>query len=306
MHIKDETISLDRVGLSAALLTACGWGMAGIFIQLIQDIPALSIVAIRLTLALVVLLPILVLTRPNFLDDIKALRNPTVWGLGTILFTCYTLGTASFQMAPVGEATLLMTTAPLFVILYKLFRSISINNTESIGAFLAMLGISLIMFPNINFDSSMSNERIIGDGLAILVSILFAINAIWFFSLSKKQNAPNTISVTLMTLAIGSTMFIFFSPEIPTISFKYDNSIIFISLILLSIISTAIPTISYAVAAKRLPAIMTTGILLLEPVLAIIFAFIVLQETPSFWMAPGLLSIMIGLIYMGKGSTQEA
>lgn len=305
MQIKNNTLSVDKAGISAAFLTASGWGMAGIFIQLIQDISALSIVAIRLILALVVLIPILLVVRTNFWNDIKALRNPTVWGLGAILFACYTLGTISFQMAPVGEATLLMTTAPLFVILYKLFAKNPVSKNEYTGALLATIGISLIMLPNINFDSSMSNERIIGDGLAILVSILFAINAIFFNTLSKSQNAPNSISVTLMTFSIGSIMFLIFLPDISVISLEYNNFVALSSLVFLGIISTAIPTISYAIAAKRLPPIMTTGILLFEPVLAIIFSFIILYEIPSVWLAPGLLFIIVGLIYMAKSSTKE-
>lgn len=302
VNVSTQSVSLDKLGVSAALLTATGWGLAGIFIQLIQGVPALSIVAIRLAIALVVLVPLLIFIKPDFINDLKALRNPTVWGLGIILFACYTLGTIAFQMAPVGEATLLMTTAPLFVIIYKLLVSQKVVNSELVGALLAVIGIIVIILPNLDFDATMTNQRIVGDMLSIAVSVLFALNAIWFCSLVAKDSAPSTVSVTIMTLAIGTVMFLLFIPDLVKISARFNESSVIVALLFLSLVSTAVPTISYAVAARRLPAIMTTGLLLFEPILAIIFAFFVLSEVPSIWLVPGLLLVLTGLYYMGRGN----
>ena len=301
MYVNQRTIALDRVGLTAAFLTASGWGVAGIFIQFLPNISALSIVATRLTLALVIFTPVLFFKKDNFVSHIITLSRPITWGLSSILFACYTLGTMSFQLAPVGEATLLMTTAPLFVILFKFLAREQTHRNEYLGALLAIVGIGLVVLPRLTLDNVVSDQRIAGDILALLVSILFAAYAIWFRSLSNNNNAPNSMSVTLGTFTLGCIMALFVAPYA---LFEYKNLInieVIISFIGLGILSTAIPTLTYTVAAKRLPPLLTTGILLLEPVLAIAFAFLILKEIPSLWIAPGVLFILIGLILIGRG-----
>lgn len=300
MYVNDRTSPLDKIGLTAAFLTASGWGVAGIFIQFLPSISASSIVATRLTLALAIFTPILFFKKDNFFAHIVSLRRPITWSLSAILFACYTLGTMSFQMAPVGEATLLMTTAPIFVILFKFFAREQTHRNEYLGALLAIVGIGLVVLPRLTIDNVVTDQRVIGDVLALLVSILFATYAIWFSSLNNNNNAPNSMSVTLGTFTLGCIMALLVAPHAFSEYNNLFNRKIIISFIGLGILSTAIPTLTYTVAAKRLPPLLTTGILLLEPVLAIVFAFLILKEIPSLWIAPGILFILVGLILIGR------
>ena len=285
---------LDKTGIIGAILTALGWGTAGVFIKLLPSLSAFSIVAIRLALALVVMIPIL-LFQNNFLAQIKQLRRLKIWILSLIMLACYTLGTIAFQFAPVGEVTLLMTTAPIFTILFQLLRRQKIGKNEYWGALIAFLGICFVMFPSLDLDSVISRQHILGNLLALLVSILLAIYAIWFRSLNQYDIAPNSISIALGTFILGSLVFIpntlkLFSAHSHLIGIRY--SIAFLGL---GLVSTAIPTLSYAIAAKRLPALTTTSILLLEPILAVASAFLILGAVPSVWIIPGTLFVAIGI-----------
>jgi len=300
MHPSQRTYLLDKMGLSAAIFTAIGWGIAGIFIQLMPNISLLSLVAARLTLALIVFTPVLFLKSNSFFSHITPLRQPITWGLSAILFACYTLGTLSFQLAPVGEATLLMTTAPLFVILFRFVAREHIHKNEYVGATLAFIGITIVMLPGLVVDSELTQQRIIGDIMALLVSILFATYAMWSRALHHKEVIPSTMSITLGTFILGFILALFVLPQDVSEHNGTFNHVLILSFIGLGIVSTAIPTITYNIAAKRLTPLMTSGILLFEPVLAIVFAFLILNEIPSIWIAPGVLFILIGLALIGR------
>jgi drug/metabolite transporter (DMT)-like permease len=290
--------SLDTIGIIGAITTASGWGMAGIFIQLVPNFSALSIVAIRLSLALVFIVLILLLFQNNSLIHINELRRATTWGFSWIMLACYTFGTIAFQMAYVGEVTLLMATAPIFVILFKFLLREQVEPNDYRGAFIAFIGICFVIFPSLIVDGMISKQRIIGNFLALLVSILFAIYAIWFSSLSQQDNAPSSINIALGTFILGCSTF--FSTILRSLS-AYNNSAnikYLIAFLGLGIVSTVIPTLSYATAARRLPPLITTSILLLEPIFAMVFAFIVLGEVPSIWIIPGTICIVTGILFM--------
>ena len=293
----EKLLLLDKTGIIGAILTTLGWGMAGVFIKLLPDFSAFSIVAIRLALALVITIPILLFQNSLF-AQIKELRRLKVWLLSLIMLACYTFGTIAFQIAPVGEVTLLMTTAPIFAILYKIWQREKIKKTEYWGVLIAFLGICSIILPSLNIDSTISRQHIFGNCLALLVSILLAVYAIWFRFLSQYENTPNSISVALGTFILGSLIFL---PTTLQLLFAdsglLDRKYLMASLGL-GLVSTVIPTLCYAIAAKRLPPITTTSILLLEPILAIAFAFLVLGVVPSVWIIPGIVFVGIGILFM--------
>jgi drug/metabolite transporter (DMT)-like permease len=287
----------DKTGIVGAILTALGWGMAGVFIKLLPNFSAFSIVAVRLALALVFIIPILLLQN-NFFTQIRELRRLKVWLLSLMMLACYTFGTIAFQIAPVGEVTLLMTTAPIFTILFKFWRREKIRKTEYWGVSIAFFGICYIIFPSLNLDSVISKQHIFGNFLALLVSILLAIYAIWFRSLSQYDFAPNSISIALGTFIIGSLIFLpttlkLFSTDTGLIDIRY-----LMASLGLGLVSTVIPTLCYAIAAQRLPPITTTSILLLEPILAVAFAFLILGTVPSIWIIPGTVFVGIGILCM--------
>lgn len=296
MHHKllEKLSLLDKTGITVAILTASGWGMAGIFIKLLPGISAFSIVAVRLALALIIIIPIL-LFQNNLFARIKELRNLKVWLLSLIMLGCYIFGTIAFQFSSVGEVALLMTTAPFFVILFKFSRREKIYRNEYQGALIAFLGICFVIFPSITLGSSILRQHVVGNLLALLVSILFAIYAIWFRFLNEYSKAPSSMAVALGTFILGSSAFL--SITIRLFSVVGDStSVKYLMLFLgLGLVSTAIPTLSYSIAARRLPALITTSILLLEPILAIAFAFIVLRTVPSVWIIPGIILVAMGI-----------
>lgn len=289
---------LNKTGIATALISASGWAMAGIFIRSLSEFSVFLIVAVRLTLALVISIFVLSLSQSDrFWTYIKELRQAKVWGLSLIMLSCYTCGTLAFQLAPVSEVTLLMATTQIFVVASKLLSGKLVPKPVYLGALIAFLGICFVVFPGLAISSEFSSQRVIGHGLALLFAALLASYATWFSFLSRRNKAPSSIAVSLGTFILGCSAFCpqllqLFSSSLQKVSTEH-----IVAFLGLGIISTVIPTLSYAIAVKRLQPLAATSVLLLEPLLSIAFASAILKEFPSIWVIPGATFVIVGLVY---------
>lgn len=112
----NNTVTAERNAVVAAGLTAMMWGLTGIFVRLLPPVSPLAVTTGRLLVALIVALPILAVSDINRLNLKVALKNPVAYALASLLGAYYFLATAAFQLAPVAEVALLLSTTPLFVL----------------------------------------------------------------------------------------------------------------------------------------------------------------------------------------------
>lgn len=292
---------LNIQGLMAALCSVATWGMAGIFVRWLPGWSPFAVLAGRLLVATAAMLPIILFgssVRPDFT---RSLRTPMIWWLSLLLIGGYVLGTTAFQMAPVGEVTLLFTTSPLFIIAYKYVVRLHIKQSEVLGMLLATAGVSLLMLPQLSTDKTVSWPTIAGYLLALGAAGLVALYTYWLNTLSKQSLAPKSINVAFLTCWLGGVLSllcaIFFSQLSREI--RIDEQALLV-LLGLGILSTAVPSLCYTIAAQRLPVVLTTAILLLEPMLAGLFAFVALQEIPSLGFSLGSVLIFWGLMSIAR------
>ena len=292
---------LNSQGLIAALCATATWGMAGIFVRWLPGWSPFAVLAGRFLVATAAMLPILFLAPWIRQDLIRSLRTPIIWWLSVPGIGGYLLGTTAFQMAPVGEVTLLFTTSPLFIIAYKYIVRLHIKRSESLGMLLAMTGVSLILLPQLSTARSVSWQTMTGYFLALGAAGFVALYTFWFNRLTKQSIAPKSINIVFVTCLLGSILsllcVIFFSKL--SIDIRIDEKA---SLVLLGLgtLSTALPFFCYTVAAQWLPVILTTAILLLEPLFAALFASLALQEIPSLWFGIGSVLIFWGLLLIAR------
>lgn len=293
---------LNSQGLLCALFAAVTWAMAGIFIRWLPGWSPFAVLAGRFLVAVAVMLPILFLRSPSARDKfIRSLGVPQLWWLSIPAIAGYFLGTTAFQMAPVGEVTLLFTTSPLFVIGYRYFARLPIEQNEAIGTLLAIVGVCLIFVPQFSAEATTSWRATIGYLLALAAAGTVALYTVWFNALTKQGIAPTSINVVFVTCFLGGILsllcVIFFS------QFSFEpgmNQRTSLTLIGLGVLSTALPLLCYSVAAQRLPVLLTSAILLLEPVFATLFASVALQEIPSLWFYIGSVMVLFGLMLTAR------
>jgi drug/metabolite transporter (DMT)-like permease len=292
---------LDNQGLMAALCAAFTWGIAGIFIRWLPGWSPFAVLAGRFLVATAVMLPILVLRPSIRFEFTRSLRISQTWWLSLPLIGGYVLGTTAFQMAPVGEVTLLLTTSPLFIVAYKYFVGLRIKPSEGIGILLAILGGSFILLPQLSASGVAFWQAMTGYLLALGAAGVVALYTVWFSALTQQGIAPKSINVVFVTCLLGSVLSLLLAGFFSKLSmeFEIDGQTI-LTLIGLGVLSTAFPSLCYTMAAQRLPAVMTTAILLLEPVFATLFAYAALREIPSLWFYIGSVLVLCGLLLIAR------
>lgn len=298
--------NLDGKGLIAAVCAAATWGMVGVFVRWLPGWSPFAVLAGRFLAATAAMLPILWLV-PSFRHNLAcSFRTLPIWWLSLLAVGGYVLGTTAFQMAPVGEVTLLFTTSPLFIIAYKYVARLPIKRSEGIGMLLATAGVSSILFPQLSSYKAVSWQTMTGYLLALGAAGLLALYTLWFKTLANQNMAPKSIDVVFVTCLLGSVLsilgVIFFSKL--SIGIGIDRQAILV-LSALGILSTALPFLCYTVAAQRLPVVLSTAILLLEPVFAVLFASIALQEVPSLWFGIGSILVLWGLLTITRATNSS-
>ena len=300
-----DTPTTERTTLLAALLTAVMWGLTGIFVRLLPGVSLLAVTTGRLSGSLVVALPIFAISDARRSSLRLAVKKPVAYALASLLAGYYLLATAAFQLAPVAEVALLLSTPPLFVLALRRIRGDVPEVLEVLGAGLAVTGIVLILAPTLALTERPVNARLIGDTLAVCAALLTACYAYLYRQMAKNDAAPEPSGVTFMTFVLGSAVMIvlvsLIRTAIPANALRGSN---LLWMVALSVLCTAIPSFAFAFASKRLPPVVTATISLLIPLFAGAFAYLILGEKVPSTVIPGSVLVVAGIVMILRQSDQ--
>jgi len=301
----NHTATIEKRAVLAAGLTAAMWGGTGIFVRLLPPVSPLAVTAGRLLGALVVALPIFATSKAKRSSLKQALKEPVGYVLASLLVGYYLLATAAFQLAPVAEVALLLSTPPLFVLALRRIRGDAPTALELLGGGLAVAGIAMVLGPRLTFAEHYGNTRVVGDVLAMCTAMLTALYGYLYRHVANNLSAPEPTSVTLMTFALGSVVLIAIGCLVPTnvslATFSGTNLLIFVGL---AILCTAIPSFAFAFASEPLPSVVTATISLLIPLFAGAFAFVILGENVPLTAIPGTVLVVAGIVLILRQNNQ--
>jgi drug/metabolite transporter (DMT)-like permease len=271
----------------------------------VRSIPALTpteLVAGRLLFALAGALPVLALPAPRAqLAD--AARRRTGWLLAALLAAYYLLAVPAFRLAPVADVALLLATAPLCALGLRRLRGARASGAERTGALLALAGVALTLVPSIQAalagaQGATAGRRLLGDLLALLAALSSAGYALTFRAAQQRGEAPAPFGVAVLTFALGATLAALpaaahGAPLVPLGRLDARGTAL---LATFGIVSTMVPSFTVAVAARRLPPVLSTATTLLIPVVSALAAAVALGERPSPWLLPGGALVAAGLL----------
>ena len=206
--LMNHSPAIERRAILAAALTAIMWGLTGVFVRLLPHVSPLALTEGRLGGALIVALPIFAASEGKRSSLMETLKNPLGYALASLLVGYYLLATAAFQLAPVAEVALLLSTPPLFVLALRRMRGDVPATLELFGAGVAVTGIVLILGPRLTLTERLGNHRLAGDVLAICAAILTALYIYVHTQVARERRALEPSSVTFMTFALGSVALI--------------------------------------------------------------------------------------------------
>ncbi|MCP4388086.1 MAG: DMT family transporter [Gammaproteobacteria bacterium] len=267
-------------GMVFALATAGGLGaittMAKLFYSAGGD--AITLMLVRL-LASTLVFGLLLLTRRSRFTVDRAQRLPLLliglfWSGGMI---CYL---SAVETLSVSLAVLVFYSYPLLVLVYSIIN-------RQLKASAGLVGLFIAAFAGLYLALSGSEVRLDINGL--LFAVLAACGAAYTF-ISGARIAP-TMSPLLMTFWINAAGLILIAPMLlDGISLPSASSGLIA--LLLATLFYLIAILSQFEALARLPAARAAFLLNLEPVVSILLARLILDETLSLVQASGVILVI--------------
>jgi drug/metabolite transporter (DMT)-like permease len=276
-------------GYSQVASASILFGLIGIFVKLIRDMPLGSIIFYRLLFALVIIL--FYFTCCGRLSELR-LKEKKIYILllglsqaGTMLAYFF-----SIKYTAVSTAVLLLYTAPIYVtVLSPLMLQERITRHSLFALIMSMTGVIMVIQPHSVFQD-LGDKYIIGLTAGLASGLFYAA-----LILTSRYLKDYYTGRTQATWALFITMAIF-SPYSGSISGGVLQDNLFI-LILFGIMPTAMALVLYLSGLVYVKAQNASVIGLLEPVSSVVLAFIILSESiSSVSLLGGVLILLAALI----------
>lgn len=268
---------MDRraLGVLEMVITTAIWGSIPI-LAIFSNLPSPIFVFFRVFITSLALLPF-VGKRVNF----HALVNKYVILSGVFLalnwiFLFYAVTTTS-----VSEAILLYYSGPIFAILTMHFLGEKLNVRKAISTVIAFIGIFMVINPT---------------SLSVSLGSLIALASGVFYGLLAVTSKMSTTVVNSKELVFYQTVIstAFTSPFLLIIKFNMTmNSVIIV--VIAALVNTLLALFLWYDSLSKISVHLSSILSYLDPLFAMVFAFIFLHQTPT------LTSIIGGILIISSG-----
>jgi len=215
-------------------------------------------------------------------------------GLGLIMAVHWVTYFASMQYATVSVGIIALFTFPVItVLLEQFFEKIRICWQDVVSALVVLLGIWLIV-PS----TSLSNDVTLGVIVGVFSAFLYAIRNLMHRRYFSHYSGSKAMAYQIMVICPCLIFFVsddFYSMDIDTA----------LLLLLLGTVFTAIPHAMVANALKHLRAKTFSLVACMQPFYGVVFAIIVLNETPNWQTLFGGLLVISAAIYETINTQRE-
>lgn len=282
---REDHGALDRAGLAAALVATIAWGMTGPFVHLMTTASAGMITTGRLVVSTAVLLFVRALARGR--EPGAATPALAVAAMATY----YVFATEAFTRAPVVEVTLLVGSAPLIAVIIERTRGRAVGVRRLFGVAIALSGLAAFVLPGTRH----SFASAVGDGLAVAAAAVSAVYVTQLRAATRSGRPADTVGIATWASFIGAIAAACLALARGTFIVGTISGHDWWIVALLGAFSTALPTVAFGMASRRLPAPVTTSLSLLTPFFAALFAGLLLGEWPAPIRLPGGLLTLVGI-----------
>ncbi|OSO90669.1 EamA family transporter [Cylindrospermopsis raciborskii CENA303] len=302
--LKPSQNDSSLLAFSSLLLGVFILSFAAIFTRIAEnELSPSATVFNRYYIATVVLVPWQIIqlrinnsSEPN---QVINLQDWAIFVLSSILGTCAIfLWASSLTQTSVANSNLLHNVTPIFAVLGGwLFLGQSFDYKFLLGMLLAIIGIFIISFGD--FHSEVNS--LYGDSLALLSAVFYALN----YLVREKLRSKFSASTILLWTCLLSGCFTFLI-TLTTETQLFPNSWqTWLAVICLAVLCQIIGQGLLIHNLKQFSSAFVTLLMLTEPLLTALFAFIIFAEklSPLNWVA--FIVVLIG-IYIAKLSISSA
>lgn len=275
------------------------WGTSFISVKIgVEHVDPFLFSILRFSLGSIVLLAVLLILKRL---DTRLFKNKLLWGISLINAVALEFQHYGMTMTSATNAVLLVDIDVVFIaLLAVVILAEKITNRIVTGLLLGMIGVVII---TTNGDlSSVVSGSFLGNAMVFLGGVLWA-----FYVVYQKKVLMKESDVLLVTgvVIFETTLFLLPMTFIFAGSYVVD-SVGWLSVLFTGVFCTGLAFLLYNTGLKAISATIASVILLLEIVFAMLFAFIVLGETPTIVTAIGGALIIIAIIVISLNGNNES
>ena len=282
-----------------AFLVVAVWGSTFVFTKLLLlgGLTAAQIFVLRFIVAYVLLLAFSLTRKPFRLLAASVKDELLMVGLGVTGGSLYFLTeNSSMNYTTTTNTSLIVCLCPLFAaLLISLFyRSQRLNGIQIVGTLMAALGVVVVVL-NGHFVLHLSP---LGDTLAFAACLCWAVYSLLMIPVNKRYD---TVFITRKVFFYGLlSMIPYFLvwPEMPPMSVVLRPDIL-ANLLFLGFVASMLCFLAWNWVMKKLGAIVVTNYVYFNPVVTVLFAWVILSERITVYFLIGTLLILTGL-YLGN------
>lgn len=294
---------MKNKNLLLLLLLASVWAPSFLFIKVaVQDIPPLTLVAIRLSLAAVFLYAVLRLRGRRLPNSWDQWRKFLVMGFfaNALPFVLFSFGE---QFAESGAASIMNGTTPIFTVLlaHLLISDEKLSADRLTGVLVGFMGIAIIFYPDLVYLLSgrgFANSReTLGLAAFILASLCYGIGIV--YSRMKLRGLPPLVGPAAQ-LICSSAMVL---PLALAVDRPFSLTIgtpAFVSVIVLGIMGTAVAYLIYYRLLDHAGAVFISLVTYLLPPAGVVLGIVFLDETPGWYSFVGMAMIIAGVMIVNR------
>lgn len=281
-------MKIDRNGLIKLISSMFIFGTIGIFRRHL-DLPSTVIVLYRAVIGTVFLLLFFVLSKKKVRANSLKNNSILLTILGSFLAFNWIFLFEAYKFTSISIATMTYYLAPVFVTIFSsVLLKEKISRTDIISILLALFG--MILLSEVYSQSFKFNIGIVYG----LIAAVFYAGVVTINKFLKDIDSYNSTFGQLSIASLVMTIYIVYSKQS---SYLLVNSLDLPLLILIGVVHTGISYLLYFDSALVLPSRVIALFSYVDPVVALLLAWVVLGETLSIVQIIGIAFILFALMY---------
>lgn len=282
----------QRMALLFALLTAILWGTAYVAAKYaLRELPPFTAAAARFLLAVVLMWPLLFLSRR--VEPVQKQDLPLFLAAGLLQTTIYfALQYVGIGLTTAANTALIVNTRPIFVaVLSALLLREALGWRKLAGILLAFAGVLLLTLGG-SGGFQLEHERAVGDFLIVLNSLSGAMGIV---VLKKVLGRYSALSAAVYSTTVGALGLIPLAlVEIWRQGWPAGSAFSWGAVVYMAVVCTVVAYALWYNALSQLTASETAVFLYLTPIISVILSALLLGEAITIWLLLGGALVLLG------------